>query len=217
MVYTCSYENFKTSLFKGVSISGDKGKKVGFNKYYFSLLAPKKSFWEVWHNNIGKISTEENNEYYIREYYNQVLSNLDPQTIYDKLCNSFLLCYEESNDFCHRHIVSAWFELFLNVEVEEVKVENLYIEKININNNIKSTLEQIIKEKVNMRGFNSLRALYLFNEGEELENLANEKEKTHNKSYDSLRQAACYMRCEADMEEEKYNTNLKTKKLIHNE
>lgn len=38
-----------------ISISGDRGKSVGFEGKTMSQLAPKLSFWKVWHNNIGKI------------------------------------------------------------------------------------------------------------------------------------------------------------------
>lgn len=75
----------------------------------FSLLAPKLSFWKVWHKNqnFGMISEEENNKYYVEHYYEQVLLKLDPEEIYRELDNSILLCYEENTEFCHRHIVAA--------------------------------------------------------------------------------------------------------------
>lgn len=204
MIYTSSYNNFKTDLYKSISISGDKGKKVGYNKGYFKDLAPKKDFFEIWYKNINKISEEENNRYYIEEYYKQVLSKLDPEKIFSELRNSFLLCYEENTDFCHRHIVAAWLELFLTIEVNEVTVNGLSIKKIDRPEYIKPMLEEIIKKNINMRGFKSLRAVYLFDKSEELEKYANLMEEKHNKSYDSYRQAACYMRCEADIADDLY-------------
>ena len=63
-----------------------------------------------------------------------------------------------------------------------------------------------------MRGFNSLRALYLFLEGEKFESDANIKEEKFEKSYAHLRQAAAYLRSEADMVESEYNEK-KVKKL----
>lgn len=215
MIYTSSYNNFKTDLYKGISISGNKEKKVKWNKLSYTKLAPKKSFWTIWHNNIGKINEEENNKYYIEEYYKQVLSKLNPESIYKELDNSFLLCYE-NDGFCHRHIVAAWLELYLNIEVNEVKVEGLYIEKIERQNNIKKTLEDVIKENINMRGFKSIRALHLFELGEQFEKEANELEIKYNKNYDHLRQAACYLRCEADHAEEEYNS-IKRKVLVKDE
>lgn len=212
MLYTCSYKNFKSDLYKGVSISWDRGKDANFNKSYFDSLAPLKTFFRTWKNNRGIISEDENNLYYIREYYKEILSKLDPEKIYKELDGSFLLCYEESDEFCHRHIVAAWFELFLDVTIPEVSVDGL---KINIKERpewIKEMLENVIKENINMRGFKLLRALYLFNQGEKFEDDANKIESINKEKSDSLRQAACYMRCEADMFEEEYN-NKKIKML----
>ena len=128
---------------------------------------------------------------------------------------SFLLCYEDNDEFCHRHIVAAWFELFLGLEVVqvvEVKVKGLYKEEVSRQKYffIKDTLERIIKENINMRGFSNLRSLYLFNQGEMLEKKANELEldNKNNKTCNRLYQTAAFLRSEADYEEEKYNENL---------
>lgn len=218
MLYTSSYKNFNSNLYKGIAISGDAGKNANWDRESYTALAPKRDFFTTWKNNKGKISDEENNKYYMHEFYDKVLSKLEPQTIYDYLCNGFLLCYENNSEFCHRHIVAAWLELFLNIEVKEVKVDLLDIKELEKPEWIKEYLEKIIKENINMKGFNSIRALYLFEKGEKLEQKANEKEKINgNKNYDYLRQAACYLRCEADMAEEEYNNNIKIKKLTKNE
>ena len=158
----------------------------------------------VWKNNRGIISEIENNTFYIKEYYNQVLSKLSPQEIYEQLDNSVLLCYEDNNEFCHRHIVSAWLELFLDIEVNEKSCENDFMKTIEKPAYIKETLENIVKKEVNMRGFHSLRALYLFELGEKCEMKAHENER---KNYDSYMQAACFYRCDADEAEAIYNFN----------
>ena len=216
MIYTSSYNNFKSDLYRGVSISFDKGKDAYFKKKCYLDLAPKKTFWRVWKNNRGLISEIENNTYYIEEYYKEVLSKLNPEKVYKDLNNSFLLCYEDNLEFCHRHIVSAWLELFLDEEIKEVKVTNLNIEVVEKPDYIKEILERVIKENINMRGFNSLRALYLFLEGEKFEQDANLYEKKYKKSYDHYRQAAAYLRSEADMAESEYN-NKSIKKLKKDE
>ena len=59
MIYTSSYDEQKRTIYKTYSISGDRGQKVNYKGEYYSKLAPKKSFWQVWHDNIGKISEEE--------------------------------------------------------------------------------------------------------------------------------------------------------------
>jgi len=109
-------------------------------------LAPKENFFRVWKNNIGKVDEIENNEYYINEFYHQILENLDPQDVYKQLDNSILLCYEGNNQFCHRHLVAAWFELFLDVEIHEVKVLNDELIVVNKPTYIKEYLEEVIKK-----------------------------------------------------------------------
>lgn len=212
MIYTCSYKNFNTNLLKGISISGDRGKSVDFSGQAYPSLAPKKEFLKIWHNNIGRISDEENNRYYIEEYYKQVLSHLDPLKVFRDLDYTTLLCYEDTNDFCHRHIVAAWFKLFLDFDVKEVKVKGLYVEELEINNEIINILENVIKENANLHGFNNIRAFYIFHKSELLEQRANLlEEKYPNKCYDNLRQSAAYLRSEADNLEEQYILKLRKK------
>lgn len=104
-ILTSNYKSIKNG--NRISISGDKGKTANFEGKTLSELAPKKEFWQKWHDNIGKINEEENTLYYVKEYYHQVLKKLDPEILYNSLPNkTILLCYEESTDFCHRHLVA---------------------------------------------------------------------------------------------------------------
>lgn len=124
MIYTGSYKN----CLKGhlVSISGDRGKSVGFQGACFSALAPKLSFWKIWHDNIGEIPDEINNRYYIEEYYKQVLKQLDPKEMINFFIDgTIFLCYEDNNEFCHRHIVAYWLERTLGINVPEIKVDEI--------------------------------------------------------------------------------------------
>ena len=143
-IFTGSYNNCK--LGDLVSISGDKGRSVGFEGNSYTKLAPKKEFWKIWHDNIGKISEEENNKYYMREYYKQVLSKLDANTVYSELNefgkNVVLLCFEENNEFCHRQLVATWLERELSITVPEIAIDkeanievlgrnSMYVEQFN--------------------------------------------------------------------------------------
>jgi uncharacterized protein (DUF488 family) len=124
MIYTGSYDNCKSG--KLVSISGDGGKQADFNGERYKKLAPKLSFWKIWHDNIGKITDEENNMFYIKEYYDQVLRYLDAVQVLQELeNNAILLCYEPSWQFCHRHVVSAWLELESGIIVPEISIDTL--------------------------------------------------------------------------------------------
>ena len=162
MIRTSSHKNCNTDKYRLVSISRNKGKDANYTGECFLDLAPGKDFWYIWHDNIGKIDEIENNKYYIEQYYDTVLSKLDPQETYEKLDSSILLCYEDSFEFCHRHIVAAWFELFLDVKVPDVKVDDINMEEQIKPSYIKEILENIIKEKIDMKEFNSLRELYLY-------------------------------------------------------
>ena len=208
---TSSYKNFNTDLYQTYSISGDRGKVENYKGKCYPKLAPKKEFWKVWHDNIGKISEEENTKYYIEQYYKEVLSKLDPMETYEELKYDVLLCYEEPEEFCHRHIVAEWFNLLLDVKVPEVKCSNMGFEEIERPDYYRTYLEEVMKNNKNMRGFTSLRALYLFEEGEKLEQQANEREKNTGKCCDGLRQAACYLRCDADEVEYEYKVKQKIK------
>lgn len=215
MISTSSYNNCQSNIYTTYSISGNRGKDVNYKGECYPKLAPKLSFWRIWHDNIGKVSEEENNRYYVEEYWKQVLSQLDPEEVYRELDYSILLCYEPNTDFCHRHIVAAWFEILLGVKVPEVKENGYQIEEIDRPEYIKEYLEDAMRLNRNMRGFKSLRALYLFEKGEKLEREADELEARTGKCYDNYRQAACFLRCDADAAEDEYKLQ-NSRKLVKN-
>lgn len=149
MIRTSSHNNCKTDKYRLVSISRNKGKDANYEGECFTDLAPGRDFWYIWHNNIGKVPEVENNRFYIEKYYDTVLSKLDPKETYKKLDDGILLCYEDSYELCHRHIVAAWFELYLDVIVPDVKVNDIVIEEQEKPAYIKDMLKDIIKEKTN--------------------------------------------------------------------
>lgn len=63
-------------------------------------------------------------ERYIKEYQKDVLSKLDKVKVYKELeelgqgKDVVLLCYEKSEDFCHRHLFAEWMS---DYNVEEYK------------------------------------------------------------------------------------------------
>ncbi|MDD5888907.1 MAG: hypothetical protein PUC82_05435 [bacterium] len=214
MICTSSHKDFQSDRYVTYDISENCGKDANYQGKCYSQLAPKLSFWKIWHDNIGKVSEEDNNRYYVQEYWNQVLSNLDPETIYRELDHSILLCCEPNTEFCHRHIVAAWFEILLGVKVPEVKAIDYQIQQTDRPSYIKQYLEDAMRLNRNMRGFKSLRALYLFEKGEKLEAKADELEEKTGKCYDSYRQGACFLRCDADMAEDEYRVAEREKKLV---
>ena len=160
-IRTANYKNCKTE--NGISISGDRGKLVDFKGNCLPEFAPKKDFWRVWHSNIGKISEEENTRYYVEQYYKQVLSKLDPEKMLEKIPDgSILLCYEEPTEFCHRHLVAFWFELFLGISSSEV-YENPVREttrRLERPEYLKGVLEEVIKENYDMGDYDNIKDAY---------------------------------------------------------
>ena len=211
MISTSSYNDWKSDKYITYSISGNRGKDANYQGKCYSKLAPKLSFWKQWHDNIGKVSDEENNRYYVQEYWNQVLQKLNPEEVYEKLDNSILLCYESNTDFCHRHIVAAWFEILLDVKVPEQKANGDKVEEVERPAYIKQYLEDAMRCNRNMKGFNSLRALYLFEKKEKLKALENERSEYD----DSFKDEIYNLRCSTDeIKKECHKNSLaKTKKI----
>ena len=79
-----------------------------WNGYEYKKLAPKWAFFKEWKEN-------HDNDFYIRCFEEQVLSKLNPNKVLEDLDNlagkgdKALVCYEKVGEFCHRHLVSAWF------------------------------------------------------------------------------------------------------------
>ena len=143
-IFTGSYQNCKSG--NCISISGDRGKKVKFQGKSLSCLAPKRNFWQTWHDNIDKISEEENAKYYIEEYYKQVLLKVEFEAIFEQEDDVILLCYEESDAFCHRHIVAAYLELKYGLLVPEIGIDEDGKVTLKMKpENVKRILEEILK------------------------------------------------------------------------
>ncbi len=146
-IFTGNYEECK--LGNLISISGDRGRKVGFVGKAIPSLAPKRAFWEIWHNNIGRISEEENTRYYIEQYYNQVLTKVNIEELLQNETDPILLCYEKGQQFCHRYVLAEFIELTYGVKVRDIKID----EKLNIDENtrpeyIREALKDIMQKQL---------------------------------------------------------------------
>ena len=115
-----NWKRLKTSYFN--SIEWDKEDAVSiagksppwFTGAEYKKLAPKFWFFE-------KYKRDGDKDFYIEQYYKEVLDKLDPEMVYNDLGqNSVLLCWENPGEFCHRHLVAEWLTKFLGVEVKEV-------------------------------------------------------------------------------------------------
>ena len=154
-IFTGNYEECKTGNL--ISISGDRGKKVGYTGKAITKLAPKRAFWDIWYNNIGKIPEEENIRYYIEEYYKQVLSKVNIEELLKDEKDPILLCYEKGQDFCHRHILAEYIEMKYGIKVRDIKIdENLNIEENERPEYIRKILEDVVSREENKIGIGPL-------------------------------------------------------------
>ena len=79
----------------------------GFNNTLWAPeLCPPIDLLKDWKEH--KITEEE----YTRRYKRDILAKLNPNDIYEKYDGKVLLCFEKSDDFCHRHIIREWLNFF---------------------------------------------------------------------------------------------------------
>ena len=133
-IFTGNYEECKIGNL--ISISGDRGKSIGFTGKSIPQLAPKRKFWEIWHNNIGKIPEEQNNRYYIEEV---LKDEKDP----------ILLCYEKEGQFCHRHVLAEFVNLKYGIYVPDISIsEGLEIIEHKKPEYIREILQKLMEKEV---------------------------------------------------------------------
>lgn len=146
-IFTGSYEKCKSGNL--ISISFDKGKSAGFEGKTMLELAPYREFFDKWRNNIGKIPEEENTRYYIEQYYKKILSKVDIEELLKDEKDPILLCYEESKDFCHRHVVAEFINIKYGIHVPEIEIsEDLQIKVNQRPTNIRPILEDVMQKEL---------------------------------------------------------------------
>ena len=142
-IFTGCYNKCKAGNL--ISISFDKGEDAGFEGKAILELAPFRDFFRIWKDNRGKIPEEENTKYYIEQYYNRVLSKVNIEKLLENEKDPILLCYEESNEFCHRHVLAEYINLKYGIVVPEIEIdENLNIKSNERPKNIRPILEEVI-------------------------------------------------------------------------
>ena len=129
---TSCYENAKNGNL--VSITGDGGKAWGFYGQVYKKMAPKLYLWQYYHNNPDELSEDELIDWYIKEFYNLRLKNLNPHHFLETLNQKFgneiiILCHElpgtEINKmhFCHRRLWTDWLELETGIVIPEISID----------------------------------------------------------------------------------------------
>ena len=109
MIYTSYFANWRNfpNNFLPVSIANRSPK--GFKGVFYEPLLPGNRLVNDYKNSI--IS---NLEYTIK--YKEKLDRLDPIITCRDLDDCLLLCYEKSEDFCHRNIVREWLSDYIDIK-----------------------------------------------------------------------------------------------------
>ena len=153
---TSCYKNAKSGNL--VSITGDGGNAWGFYGQSYKQLAPKLYLWEYYDKNPDNLSDDELIDWYINEYYELRLKNLDLMELLKVLEDKFgddiiLLCHEEVHKdlnklhFCHRRLLADWIELETGIVIPEISIlENGEIKQEEVYD-LKSKIKKLVKKQ----------------------------------------------------------------------
>ena len=117
MIYTSYFSSKKYTKENGVSIAR-------YNKFWdgesYPLLYPSAGLLAWWKGLPKEIQQSKYYQnMYSEAYYKETLSLLNPHIVAAELEGKVLLCYENTEDFCHRHLVAEWLKHY-GYEVEEL-------------------------------------------------------------------------------------------------
>jgi len=131
MIYTSYFGKIKRipKYITKISIALYTPRELKNKVIEFPILAPTKEILYKWKNRNDIPYSEED---YEADYRRDVLSKLNPFDIEKELLefatkyDVVLLCYERDDVFCHRHIISKWFNEN-GIECDEFKAMDDYI------------------------------------------------------------------------------------------
>lgn len=117
MIYTSYFSSKKYNKEQAISIAR-------YNKFWqgesYLDLYPSSTLLTWWKSLPEELQKEEYYQQLYFTYYKQeTLDKLNPHQVAKDLEGKVLLCYEKSEDFCHRHIAAAWLRHY-GYEAEEL-------------------------------------------------------------------------------------------------
>lgn len=117
MIYTSYFSSKKYNKENGISIARYN---MFWNGDSYPLLYPSTSLL-AWWKGLSKEAQQSKyyQDVYGEAYYKETLALLNPHIVAAELEGKVLLCYEKSEDFCHRHLVAAWLRHY-GYEAEEL-------------------------------------------------------------------------------------------------
>ena len=152
---TSCYENAKSGNL--VSITGDGGNAWGFFGPSYKKMAPRLYLWEYYDKNPDNLSEEELINWYIKEFYELRLKDLNAYEFLDAMREKFgeniiLLCHElpgkeiNKKHFCHRRLLADWIQLETGIIVPELSIDHLGIIKNEEVYDLKYKIKQLIRK-----------------------------------------------------------------------
>ena len=133
IIGTSCYDNIKEGNL--VSITGDGGNAWGYYGNAYKKLAPSFRLWQYYDQNFDCLSDKELIDYYINEFYNHRLANLNVNELLEIMKTKFgseiiLLCHEtpgiilSKEHFCHRRLIADLIELETGIIIPEFSQVN---------------------------------------------------------------------------------------------
>ena len=107
MIYTSYFSKINKLPQNIIPISISAKPPKGYVGLQYKKLAPTYQILMEW-------KRTGDNDWYIEEYDDAVLSNFKPDKVVAELMQMSegqdvaLICFEKSGDFCHRHLVAEW-------------------------------------------------------------------------------------------------------------
>ena len=152
---TSCYANAKTGNL--VSITGDGGNAWGFYGNSYKKMSPRLYLWQYYDQNPDNLTEDELIDWYIIEFYNLRLKDLNPIELMDTLNQKFgeeiiLLCHElpglniNKKHFCHRRLLVDWLELETGIIIPELSISESGIITTEKIYNLKPKIKKLIKK-----------------------------------------------------------------------
>lgn len=134
IIGTGCYQNVKSG--NTVSITGDGGNAWGYYGPSYKKLAPSLKLYEYYRDNPDNLTETELINYYITNYFNHRLANLNTKELLYLLKEKFgseiiLLCHEPPSNssiiskkyFCHRRLDADYIKLTTGIVIPEVSID----------------------------------------------------------------------------------------------
>ena len=153
---TSCYENAKNGNL--VSITGDGGNAWGFYGNSYKKMSPRLYLWQYYENNPDNLTEDELINWYIKEFYELRLKELNINEFFNTLKEKFgeeiiLLCHElpgieiNKEHFCHRRLLADYIELETGLVIPELSIDEKGTIKYIDTYDLKPRIKKIIYNK----------------------------------------------------------------------